>query len=167
MEKYLIASSGDTLESKVSGRFGHSVYFLVVDPQSMEYDSHPGVEKFEDQDIAKFIKPGITKIILGNIGPVAYNEVKSYGCKMYLCRNMPVPEAIEKVMNGEIPELNGPTIKESIHSARKTGNKYGGHGETNKSGGETGFSPGHGQGRGYGRGFGKGRKKSGTGSKRW
>lgn len=129
MEKYLIASSGDTLESKVSGRFGHSVYFLVADPQSMKYESLPGVGKYEDQDIAKFIKPDINKIILGNIGPAAFNELKSYGCKMYLCRNMQVPEAIKKVMNGEIPELNGPTIKESIHSARKTGYKFGGHGE--------------------------------------
>lgn len=167
MEKYLIASSGDTLESKVSGRFGHSVYYLVVDPQSMEYEFFQGVERYEDQNIAKFIKPDVKKVILGNIGPSAFKEVRSYGCKIYLCRNMPVPEAIKKVGEGEIPELNEPTIKESIHSARKTGNKYGGHGETNKSGGETGFSPGHGQGRGYGRGFGKGRKKSVKGSKRW
>lgn len=166
MEKYLIASSGDTLESKVSGRFGHSVYYLVVDPQSMEYESFPGVEKYEDQNIAEFIKPGINKIILGNIGPAAFNMVKSYGCKIYLCRNMAVPEAIKKVKNGEIPELNKPTIKDSIHSARKTGYKYGGHGEHRTAGRGTSLNqesmsargPGKGVGRGSGRGSGMGQR---------
>ena len=43
MEKYLVASSGDTLDSKVSGRFGHSSYFLIIDPQTMEFKVFPGI----------------------------------------------------------------------------------------------------------------------------
>jgi len=44
MGKYLVASSGNTLDSKVSGRFGHSNYFLVVDPQTMEFEAFPGIQ---------------------------------------------------------------------------------------------------------------------------
>ncbi len=128
MEKYLVASTGETIDSKVSGRFGHSGYFLKVDPVTMQFEVFPGVSNYEDQNIRKFVETDIKKVIVGNIGPALYNEVTSYGCKIYLCRNMPVPEAIKKVKNGDIPALKEATLKESIHSARKTGYKYGGRG---------------------------------------
>jgi len=134
MEKYLIASSGSTLDSKVSGRFGHSDYFLIVDPRSMEYEAFPGVSNYEDQSIRKCVITDIKKVIVGNIGPALFNEVTAYGCKVYLCRNMPVQEAIKKVRNGEIPILQGPTLKESIHSSRKTGYNYGGRGKGSSGG---------------------------------
>ena len=127
MEKYLVASSGDTLDSKVSGRFGHSAYFLVVDPQNMEFDVYPGVGKDEYMPgIERFVNMGIKKVIVGNIGPSAYNEVTSAGCRVFLCRNMPVREAIMKVKNNEVQVLKEPTLKESIHAARKAGDGYGG-----------------------------------------
>lgn len=159
MEKYLVASSGDSLDSKVSGRFGHSGFFLIVDPVTMEYKAFEGVTTYEDPDIEKYINPSVKKVIVGNIGPAAYNDVTSYGCKIYLCRNMPVPEAIRKVRNGEIKALGGPTLKASIHSARKTGYKYGGHGEPaipgiSKSAGAGEFA-GRGMNRGAGRGMGR------------
>ena len=88
MENYLVASSGDTLDSKVSGRFGHSEYFLVVDPQTMKFETFPGISNDEYMpSIGKFVNLGIKKVIVGNIGPSAYNEVISSGCTVYLCRN--------------------------------------------------------------------------------
>ena len=129
MEKYLVASSGDTLDSKVSGRFGHSGYFLIIDPQNMEFEAFTGVSKDEDQNIGKFITPAVKKVIVGNIGPSSYSEVLSYGCKVYLCRNKIVNEAVRKVKNDEVPVLKEPTIIESIHSARKAGDGYSGQAE--------------------------------------
>jgi predicted Fe-Mo cluster-binding NifX family protein len=158
MEKYLVASSGDTLDSKVSGRFGHSGYFLIIDPQTMEFKIFPGIGKDEYmQGIGKFINLGIKKVITGNIGPSAYSEVISSGCTVYLCRNMSVREAIKKVENGDVPVLKEPTLKESIHSARKAGGGYGGRGEGRGSGRGLGLGPRDGRGTGRGQGIGKGR----------
>lgn len=134
MEKYLVASSGDTLDSKVSGRFGHSAYFLVVNPDNMEFDAFQGIGNAEFQIIGRFINLGVKKIITGNIGPSAYYEVTSAGCEVYLCRNMPVLEAVKKVANGDIPLLQEPTLKDSIHSARKAGSGFGGRGEPSGTG---------------------------------
>lgn len=155
MEKYLVASSGDTLDSKVSGRFGHSGYFLIIDPQTMEFEAITGVSKDEDQNIGKFITPAVKKVIVGNIGPLSYSEVLSYGCIVYLCRNMFVNEAVRKVKNYEVPVLKEPTIKESIHSARKAGDGHGGQGE----GRGTGKGPGSGTRYSSGMGMGKGQGK--------
>jgi predicted Fe-Mo cluster-binding NifX family protein len=156
MEKYLVASSGDTLNSKVSGRFGHSGYFMIIDPQNMEFEAFTGVSKDEDQNIGKFITPAVKKVIVGNIGPSSYSEVLSYGCKVYLCRNMSVNEAVRKVKNDEVPVLKEPTIKESIHSARKAGDGYSGQGEGRGTGKGLGSGLRDGSGRGMGRGQGKG-----------
>jgi predicted Fe-Mo cluster-binding NifX family protein len=153
MEKYLVASSGDTLDSKVSGRFGHSGYFLIIDPQTMEYEAFPGVSTDEEQNIRRFIGSDIKKVITGNIGPSAYNEVRSYGCKVYQCRNMSVVEAVKKVEKGDVRQLKEPTLKKSIHSARKAGDSDIGRGTGR------GLGRGHGTGPKDGRGMGKGQNR--------
>lgn len=159
MEKYLVASSGNTLDSKVSGRFGHSAYFLILDPQTMEFKVFPGIGKDEYmQGIGKFVNLGIKKVITGNIGPSAYNEVISSGCTVYICRNMPVREAVKKVENGDVPVLSESTLKESIHSARKAGDGYGGRGEGRGKGRGRGTGPRDGRGMGRGQGIGRGRE---------
>ncbi len=161
MEKYLVVSSGDTLNSKVSGRFGHSGYFLIIDPQNMEFEAFKGVGKDEDQNIGKFITPAVKKVIVGNIGPSSYSEVLSYGCKVYLCRNMSVNEAVRKVKDDEIPILKEPTLKDSIHSARKADDGDGERGKGKDMG--TGQRDGRGMGGGMGRGMGGGRGRGGRG----
>ncbi|HUX55397.1 MAG TPA: NifB/NifX family molybdenum-iron cluster-binding protein [Bacteroidales bacterium] len=150
MEKYLVASSGDTLDSKVSGRFGHSEYFLLIDPLTMEFEVLKGVSKDEDQKIGKFLTPAVKKVIVGNIGPSSYSEILSYGCKVYLCRNMSVNEAVRKVKNNDAPILKEPTLKDSIHSARKAGDGDGGRGEGRGTGKGLGSGPRDGSGRGMG-----------------
>ncbi|MBN1926610.1 MAG: NifB/NifX family molybdenum-iron cluster-binding protein [Prolixibacteraceae bacterium] len=149
--EYLVASSGDTLDSKVSGRFGHSNYFLVIEPNTMEFEVFPGVSKEESQHLGRYMRKGIEKFITGNIGPSAFTEVMTAGGKVYLCRNMPVVEAVKKVKNGDIQPLQEPTLNDSIHSARKEG--YGrrgmGGGGRRMDGGGRGM--GGGEGRGWGR----------------
>jgi len=159
MKNYLVASSGDTLDSKVSGRFGHSGYFLLIDPLTMEFEILKGVSKDEDQNIGKFLTPVVKKVIVGNIGPSSYNEVLSYGCKVYLCPNMSVSEAVRKVKNDEVPLLKEPTLKDSIHSARKAGDVDSGRGEGRGSGKGLGSGPRDGRGKGMGGGMGGGMRR--------
>ncbi|HNS17851.1 MAG TPA: NifB/NifX family molybdenum-iron cluster-binding protein [Bacteroidales bacterium] len=167
MEKYLVASSGDTLDSKVSGRFGHSGYFLIIDPQTMEFEAFSGVGKDEDQNVGKFITPDVKKVIVGNIGPSSYNEILSYGCKVYLCRNMSVNAAVKKVKDDEVPILIEPTLKDGIHSARKAGDRDGergigrGMGMGQKDGRGMGRKMGGGMGKGMGKGMGGGKGRRG------
>jgi len=155
MKKYLVASSGDTLDSKVSKRFGHSGYFLIVDPGNMELEAVPGVGDEESQPVGSFLNTGIKKVIVGNIGPSAYHEIISSGGAVYLCRNMSVLEAIKKVESGDVPPMEKPTLKDSIHTARKTGGHFDGQGVGRGQG--RGLQDGTGRGRGMGKGMGKGR----------
>ncbi|HER07617.1 MAG TPA: hypothetical protein ENO20_01795, partial [Bacteroides sp.] len=154
MEKYLVASSGDSLDSNVSKRFGHSGYFLIVDPDNMEFQAFPGVSDEESQPVGALLHMGIKKVIVGNIGPSAYNDIKSSGGAVFLCRNMSVLEAVKKVQRGDVPEMKEPTLKDSIHTARNTGGPYGGKGEGRGQG--RGLRNGTGGGKGLGQGMGRG-----------
>jgi len=134
MEKYLIASSGDNLDSKISARFGHAAYFISVDPQSMEYEVYPGVSANEKSpSLARFINLGINKILCGNIGPSTFYEAQANRMNVYLCRKMNVQEAVTKVANKEISPLDEPTLKQSIHSAQKNREEGKGWGRIFKS----------------------------------
>jgi len=127
MKTYLVAATGDTLGSKVSGRFGHATAFLIIDPQTMDFEAFPGIQADESgQTIKRLITRDIKKVVVGNIGPSSFYEIRSLGCTIYLCRNMVVGEAVGKVESGDIEPLANPTLKDSIHSARrKGGNTYG------------------------------------------
>jgi len=158
MEKYLIASSGDTLGSKVSGRFGHSNYFLIIDPKTMEFEVFAGIQTDDSaQGIIRLIRRDIKKVIVGNIGPSSFYEITSLGCEVYLCRNMTISEAIKQVMNKNIQPLKEPTLPDSIHSARKAGDRDKGTGR----GRGTGMVDGRGMGGGRGGGMGGGRGRRG------
>jgi len=160
MDKYLIASTGDNLDSKISGRFGHADNFIVADPETMEYEIFAGVPKeAKTFGIARFIRYNIAKVLVGNIGPSTFNEAKANGLEVYLCRRMTVREAIEKVKNGEISSLEEPTLKSSIHSPRNAN----GEGTSRRE------NPERGAGRGPGKGMGKRKKgigRRGKGYKR-
>lgn len=168
MEKILVASSGNTLDSKVSGRFGHAACFLIVDPETMDYQVFQGVSKDESPLVSKYIQAGINKVIVGNIGPATFDELRACGYKIYLCRNMQVDEAVSNVHRGEIQPMDAPTLQDSIHSARKSteetpGSSFGRRIEdgfrrifSSGAGRGAGSGMGSGMGRGSGRGSGKG-----------
>lgn len=137
--RYLIASSGADLNAKVSNRFGHAEYFIVLDSETGQFEAVPGVGHDEAaHGIDRFKKQNIEKVIVGNIGPGAFQDLKDHGWTAYLCRNMTINQAVEQVEKGAIPALEESTLKKSIHSARDA---HGRHHE-------------HGQGRGHGEGGG-------------
>ena len=125
--KYLVTSKGPDLDANVDKRFGHASHYIVIDPETMEYDVMPGVGKDEPSGgIERFANLGIEKAIVGNIGPKTYYEAVNMGWTIHLCRKMTIREAVEKVKNDNVPPLEEPTAKRSIHSAR---NARGGRGQ--------------------------------------
>ena len=145
--KYLIAASGNDLNAKVARRFGHTEYFLLVDSETKEYKVFPGVGHDEPaHGIARFIDQDIQRVIVGNIGPGAFQDIRDKGWTIYLCRNMTVLEALESVESGKVSPLDKPTMKHSIHAAREV---HGGeHGHIHGPHHDHAHGPGHGMGRG-------------------
>ena len=131
--KYLVAASAANLDAKISKRFGHASYFLIVDPETFEFEVKTGVDENEpSRGIERSFNQDIKTVIVGNIGPGAFANMSNTGWQIYSCIGLTVREAVEKVRDGLVSALTASTMKRSIHNG----------------GGGTGG--GRGQGKGYG-----------------
>ncbi len=97
--KILIGADGNNLESMVSKRFGHSNYFILYDTNSKTYEATKNEEhqKHNHQNLIEYINKGVEIFIVGNIGPHAFETIKSFDKKIFLARKMTVDEAIKKI----------------------------------------------------------------------
>ncbi len=147
--KIMIATDGDNLESKMAKRFGHAAYYLIYDTETKEIDPR---ENFGHDDnhssLIDLVNEGVTHFIIGNIGPNAFDVLKSRNAKIYLARLMTGKEALDKFMNNELEELEKSTLPKSIEDHQGEHHHHAGQGK--------GRGLGHGMGRGMGRGRGGG-----------
>jgi predicted Fe-Mo cluster-binding NifX family protein len=65
--------------------------------------------------IPQMVKQGAEVFIAGNIGPYAFQLVRSLDCQVALARKMLVREALEKWRAGKLEILSAPTVKRSFH----------------------------------------------------
>ncbi len=98
--KIAITSLGEELSSGVDGRFGRCDYFVIVDPESLDYEAisngsknavgGAGVEAA--QTVAG---SGVSAVITGNVGPNAYRALSSAGVDIYTGASGTVQDAID------------------------------------------------------------------------
>jgi len=124
----LIGSDGKDSSSKVSMRFGHSNYFLIYNTETNSVEVYENSGHYEKhENLKSLIEKGVEAIIVGNIGPHAFETVNTPKSKVYLARKMSVNEAIEKFLKGEPQQLTEPTAKKSIGHSRHNGHHHHGH----------------------------------------
>ena len=115
--KIAISSTGKDLNSNVDPRFGRCAYFIIVDPDTMEY------EAVENQSAmlgggagiqaAQFISSkGAEVVITGNCGPNAVRTLEAAGIKIITGYNGTVRQAIEDFKMGRLKPTSGPTVQE-------------------------------------------------------
>jgi predicted Fe-Mo cluster-binding NifX family protein len=119
MMKVVIAANGPTLDSPVAKRFGHAAYYLLVDSATLELQI---IENREHDDETHAIIPqlagqGAEVFITGNIGPHAFQLIRSLQRQVTLARRMPARQALDKLQRGELELLNAPTVKHSRHDS--------------------------------------------------
>lgn len=115
--KVVIATNGPTLDSRVAQRFGHAPYYLLVDATTRELQV---IENHEHDDETHAIIPQLAEqeakvFVTGNIGPHAFQLIRSLQGQVALARLMPASEALDKLQRGELELLNAPTVKHSRH----------------------------------------------------
>lgn len=112
--KIIITSAAPNLEAQVDGRFGRGAYFLVIDPDTLEWQAHPnlGVNASGGAGTlaAQFVaNQQAQAVISGDFGPNAYSAIKAAGISMYLfgaCQT--VREVIEGFKAGSLEQVGAP-----------------------------------------------------------
>jgi predicted Fe-Mo cluster-binding NifX family protein len=117
MMKIAISSSGKTLDSAVDPRFGRAEYFIIVDPETMDFEVVENSQNFNLPQGAG-IQAGKTiadnkvdALITGNCGPKAFKVLQSAGVKIMTGASGKVADVIEQYINGELETASGANVE--------------------------------------------------------
>ena len=140
--KIAVSATAPSLDAEVDPRFGRCQYFIIIDPQSMEFEALDnsnamaagGAGISTGQMIAS---KGAEVVLTGNCGPNAYQTLSAAGIQVITGVSGSIKDAIEAFKAGRFQSSSQPNV----------GNRYGMGG---------GMGPGMGMGRGMGRGMGMG-----------
>ena len=156
--KIAVSASSPDLSSPVDPRFGRCPYFLLVDPESMEFEAieNPNISSASGvgiQSAQLVAEKGATAVLTGSCGPNAFQTLQAAGVEVIIGISGTVKEAVGHYKSGQIqatPQANVPSHS-GIGGSGAMGSGFGmGRG----MGGGMGRGMGGGMGRGMGRGMG-------------
>jgi predicted Fe-Mo cluster-binding NifX family protein len=109
MEKIAITSEGPTLDDAVDPRFGRAAGFIVVDPQTFEFEyvdngaSQAMAQGAGIQAAENIARAGAQALLTGYVGPKAFVVLEA--AKIKVAQNlerMTVRQAVERYKNGAV-----------------------------------------------------------------
>ncbi len=113
--KVAVAATGKTLYSHVDNRFGRCPFFIVVDPEAMEFYTikNPGLKERDTAGIEAsrvLISRDVDAVVVRNIGHNALVTLDGAGIKVYVGGAGTVLNAIENLKRGEVTSAERPTV---------------------------------------------------------
>lgn len=109
--KMAISATGSTLGAAVDRRFGRCAWFILVDPETMEYealenrgaDAGTGAGTGAAQLV---LEREVDAVISGQVGPNAYEVLKQGGVQIFIApEESSVREALDKFTSGELKQM--------------------------------------------------------------
>lgn len=117
--RVLVAAENDDLGAKVSKRFGQAPVFLLFDAETGQKSRISGVgDEGVFHGAHRLAELRVDKVATGNIGPHAFDELRSANVQVYVCRHMTVREAVDAIGSGSCAPATAPTLKHSVHQHR-------------------------------------------------
>jgi predicted Fe-Mo cluster-binding NifX family protein len=101
-----VPSTGNDLGSAVDGRFGRAQKFLIVDTETMSFESIENAQNLNlpqgagIQSAQNVIQHKPDVVLTGNCGPKAFQVFRAAGVEVVVGVSGTVQEAIEAYMNG-------------------------------------------------------------------
>jgi predicted Fe-Mo cluster-binding NifX family protein len=103
------------LDAQVDPRFGRSRYFVIVDADTMAFETIPN-EAFTApggagiQAAQAMINKGVDVVISGNIGPNAFQVLAAAGVRIATGASGTVKDAVEQYKSGKLADVGGSTV---------------------------------------------------------
>lgn len=138
--KIAVTSTGPSLDDSVEGRFGRCAYFLIIDPDTMEFEAVPNPNISLGggagiQSAQMMADKNVSVVLTGNCGPNAFQTFGAAGIQVITGVGGAVRQAVRQYKTGVMTGASAPSTQS--HSGMRTGG-------------------GRGMGRGTGRGMGRG-----------
>lgn len=115
MSKVLVTSQGKNLDDDLDPRFGRAAYFLVVDPDSMDFEVLDNIaaktmaQGAGIQAAEQAANSGAKTVLSGFVGPKAFVALQAAG--LQICQKLEgltVRQAVEKFKAGDVEYAGGP-----------------------------------------------------------
>jgi len=144
-----ISATGPDLDAQVDPRFGRCQYFVIVEPDTMQFESVENSSAMASGGAGisaaqMIIGKGVEAVLTGNCGPNAYQVLSPAGIKVITGVSGKVRDAAQSYKLGNLEGSTQPNVQDHF------GSSFGG-------------GMGQGMGRGLGRGRGMGRRMGGGG----
>ena len=113
--KVLIAADGKTLDSRIAKRFGHAVWYLIVDLESDKVIERLENLRSEDHHevVPKAAERGVTTIVTGNIGPRSYELISLHNLQVAHAKQITARAALLRLKEGALKILDAPTLRKN------------------------------------------------------
>lgn len=113
--KVVITAKTNNLESEVDPRFGRCRYFLIVDTDTMNYESISNESAMSSggagiQAAQTVAKTGAKAVLTGNMGPNAFQTLSAAGIIVFTGASGTIKETIEKYKKGELKETESASV---------------------------------------------------------
>ena len=112
--KLAVTATGEELDSESDPRFGRCSYFILVDPETKDYEVIENSSKNARggagvQAAQTLAEAGVDALATGNVGPNAFNTLDSAGINMYTGASGTVKDVIEDYYGENLSRANEPT----------------------------------------------------------
>jgi predicted Fe-Mo cluster-binding NifX family protein len=112
--KLAISATGDELEAQLDRRFGRCSFFIIVDPETMEFETIQNVSRGASggagvKAAQTLADSDVDSVVTGNVGPNAFNALTAAGIDIFTGISGTVKEAVDKYNQGELSQTNEPT----------------------------------------------------------
>ncbi len=110
--KIILTVEEANLETKLDPRFGRAAYYLIVDPETMQWEAQPNSAVTQQHGAgiaaAQWVsEQGVGAVISGDFGPNASSVLGSAGIQMFLFKTeQTAQEAISSYLNGSLQPFN-------------------------------------------------------------
>ena len=148
--KICVTSGGGNLEAEVQARFGRCPYFIVVDPDTLEFEAvenpNEGAAGGAGIQSGQLVASKEAQAVLtGNVGPNAFQTLQAAGVEVIVGVTGTIQEAVQQHKSGKLQPTAQPNVPSHFGMGTGGGSPMG-----------PGFGMGGGMGGGMGRGMGRG-----------
>ncbi|MBW2567801.1 MAG: NifB/NifX family molybdenum-iron cluster-binding protein [Deltaproteobacteria bacterium] len=162
--KIAVTSTGPTLDDMMEARFGRCAYFLIIDPDTLEFEAleNPNMALGGGAGIQSaqlMADKGVSTVLTGNCGPNAFQVFSAANIQVITGVSGQVRQAVEQYKSGVLSNTTTPNVQSHFGMDTGSGGSEMGMG----SGGGRGMGGGGGRGMGGGGGRGMGRGMAGGG----
>ena len=124
--KIAISATGPSLDAEVDPRFGRCQYFLIIDPDTMEFEAIDNTNKMASggagiASAQAVAGKGVQVVLTGDCGPNAYRTLEAAGIQVVTGVSGNIRKAIEQYKSGEFKTTSGPNVSAHFGMGRGMG----------------------------------------------